>query len=102
MAVHPPHQDAEAVPADLAFAKPDEPRRWFDNAGTVGLLVTALYGLVAVLVLLDLVVHKYSSFAIEHLFGFYAIAGVAGGAALVFAARILKGMLARPEGYYDR
>ncbi len=91
-----------AVPPDLARAEPGEPRRWLDEPSNVDRLVHVLYGLSALLFVADILAHKYSSFAIEHLFGFYAIYGFVGSVALVLIARTLRDLLMRPEDYYDR
>ena len=93
---------AGPAPADLAHASPGEPRRWLDAPGNVARLVYALYGLSALLVVADILGHRHSSFAIEHVPGFYALYGFGGAVALVLIANAFRGLLMRPEDYYDR
>lgn len=93
---------AEPPPPVLAYATPGEPRRWLDEPGNVARLVYALYGLAALLFVADILAHRHSSFAIEHVFGFYALYGLGGAVALVLIAKAFRGLLMRPEDYYDR
>ncbi len=69
---------------------------------SVGRIVWALYAICAMLFVVDVVVHKHGPFAIEYVFGFYGIFGLAACIVLVLAARLMRTVLARPEDYYDR
>lgn len=109
MAHHPhsPSDRARAIgddpePADLVYAKAGEPKGWLDSRRNVDLIVYALYALSVVLFAADFFVHKHAPFAIEHVFGFYAIYGFVGCVALVLIAKALRVLLMRPEDYYDR
>ena len=46
--------------------------------------------------------HKHGPFAIEHVWGFYAIYGFVACVGLVLAAKLLRVILMKPEDYYDR
>lgn len=72
------------------------------DSRSVGRIVWALYATCAVLFVVDVVVHKHGPFAIEYVFGFYGIFGLAACIVLVLAARLMRTVLARPEDYYDR
>lgn len=71
---------------------------WLDNPRAIE---RAAYALCAVLLLADPFVHKYSKFAVEHVFGFYALLGLAVGGALVLVAWALRPILTRSEEYYN-
>lgn len=62
-------------------------------------------GLIAVCVALflaDFFIHKHGKFEIEHLPGFYALAGFAGAFALGLIAKFLSGILKQDEDFYER
>jgi len=75
---------------------------WLDNPRNVNRIVWALYAVCALLLAIDVFVHKHGPFKIEHLFGFYGIYGFVACVALVIAAKGLRVILMRPEDYYDR
>lgn len=79
-----------------------ERRYWLDDMRNVDKLVYTLYGICAVLLLIDVFVPKHGPFAIEHWFGFYGIYGFVACVGLVLAARALRVVLIRPEDYYDK
>jgi hypothetical protein len=81
---------------------PVERRYWLDDRANVDRLVRGFYAVCALLLLLDLFVPRHGAFAIEHLFGFYAFFGFAACVTLVLVAKQLRGVLMRPEDYYDR
>ena len=83
-------------------SKPDERRYWLDNPRNVDKLVYGLYGVCALLILIDLLVPKHGPFPIEHYFGFYGIFGFVACVGLVLAAKAMRTILIRPEDYYDR
>lgn len=82
------------------------PRRartyWLDNPRNVDRLVYGLYCTCAVLVLFDMFSERHGPFAVEHVFGFYAIFGLVACLGLVLAAKELRKFIMRPENYYDR
>jgi hypothetical protein len=84
---HPPQQDRSY---------------WLDEPRNVDRLVRALYAICALLLIVDVFVHKHGPFAVEHLFGFYGVFGFVACVGLVLAARALRVVLMRPEDYYDR
>lgn len=75
---------------------------WLDRPGNVEWIVRAVYLICAVLVVADLFVPKHGSFAVEHVFGFYAWYGFLACVGLVLAAKAMRRVLMRPENYYDR
>jgi hypothetical protein len=79
-----------------------ERRYWLDDSRNVDRVVWGLYGLCAVLFVIDVLVEKHGPFAIEQLFGFYAIFGFVACVGLVLAAKVLRRIVMRPEDYYDR
>ena len=81
---------------------PMERRYWLDDRGNVDRLVRGFYAFCALLLLLDLFVPKHGPFAIERLFGFYALFGFAACVTLVLVAKQLRRVLMRPEDYYER
>ncbi len=87
---------------DTSHAPADQLPHWIEGPGTVNLIVKGLYVAAALALLLDVVVHKHSAFAIEHLFGFYGFYGFIGCVLIVVAAKGLRTVLVRPEDYYDR
>ena len=79
-----------------------EKQYWLDRSSNVTKLYVGLWVLGAVLVALDLFVHKHEEFAIAAWFGFYALYGFFACVALVLAAKLLRKILMRPENYYER
>ena len=75
---------------------------WLERPATVQRIVYALYAISAALILIDPFIHKHGPFAIEHVWGFYAIYGFVGCVFLVLAAKAMRRILMRPEDYYDR
>ncbi|MEM7776158.1 MAG: hypothetical protein AAF732_11165 [Pseudomonadota bacterium] len=80
---------------------PSDPS-WFERPGTVRLILWALYIACAGVFVADIAIPKHGPFAIEYIFGFYAIYGFVGCVGLVLAAKELRRLLMRPEDYYDR
>lgn len=103
---HPPLQDGshpEAAPlGPRAWMKePDEAPRMWDKKENVDLLLRAFYTALAVLVLLDLVIHRHVYHPWEALFGFHAWYGFAACWILVVIAKQMRRVLMRSEDYYD-
>ena len=78
----------------------------FDRPRNVHRLLWIFFALCAVLLGLDLLVHRHLSFAegvfpVEGWFGFYAIYGFVACVLLVLTATQLRKVLMRREDYYD-
>jgi hypothetical protein len=76
-------------------------RYWLDDPRNVRRLFWILCAACAALFLADALYERHGEFAIEHLFGFYAIFGFAAYVGLIFAAKGLRRLLMRREDYYD-
>jgi len=79
---------------------PPEKKHIFDNPRNVKRVIYVFFFLAAVLLLLDLVVHRHTEFDIEGVFGFYAFYGLIGSMFLVLSAKELRKILMRREDYY--
>lgn len=79
-----------------------EAPRWVEQPANVKKIVIALYAVCALLLAIDVWIHKHGPFAIEHLWGFYGIYGFVGCVFLVLAAKVMRIVLMRGEDYYDR
>ena len=77
-------------------------RYWLDRPENVTRLYQGLWILGALLVLLDLVVHRHAEARFDGWFGFYGLYGFLACVALVLAAKLLRRAVMRPEDYYDR
>ncbi|MBX2826048.1 MAG: hypothetical protein KTR33_15045 [Gammaproteobacteria bacterium] len=73
---------------------------WADDATMIRKLIIGLAVLCAVLLLLDIVIHRHSYFSIEGWFGFYPVAGFVAFTVIVVAAKALRGLIGRDEAYY--
>ena len=78
----------------------------FDRPRNVHRLLWIFFALCALLLGLDLLVHRHLSFAegvfpVEGWFGFYAIYGFVACVLLVLTATQLRKVLMRREDYYD-
>ena len=80
----------------------DERKRWLDEPKNVDKIVYTLYGVCALLLLVDLVPYKHHlHYGFESWIGFYGIYGFVSCVGLVLAAKVLRMILMRPEDYYD-
>jgi hypothetical protein len=79
-----------------------ERRYWLDDPGNVTKIVWALVGVCVLLLLADAFLEKHGAFAIEHVFGFYALFGFVAYVALIFLGKGLRALVMRPEDYYER
>lgn len=73
----------------------------FDNPKNVQRLLRAFYFCCAVLVGLELLVHRHTEHAWEGVFGFYPLYGFVGCVVLVLVAKWMRVLLMRPEDYYQ-
>lgn len=77
--------------------KPD----FFDKPENVSLMLKVFYGCCVILVVLDLVIDRYTYHPLEKLWGFYPIYGFIGCVVLVIVAKWMRRFLMRDEDYYD-
>ena len=74
---------------------------FFDKPKNVKVLMYIFYSLCALLLILDLVVHRHTYHSWEELTGFYAIFGFIGCVVLVLLATWMRTWIIRPEDYYQ-
>ena len=80
----------------------DDSEHFFDKPGNVRRILLALYAICAVLLLLDVFLHRHVVHSWEWLWGFYPLYGFVGCVVLVLVAKWMRTFLMRPENYYDR
>ncbi len=80
---------------------PDKKHYWLDHPENVSLLYRGLWILGALLLLLDLVIHRHAETGFDGWFGFYGLYGFFACVVLVLAAKLLRRVVMRPEDYYD-
>ncbi len=86
------HNDNDALPE----------KGWFDEKRNVKKIVWALVIICAGLFLADGFYHKHPYFAVENVFGFYALYGFGMCVVLVLVAKWMRTFLMRDEDYYDK
>ena len=86
----------------ITKAAAPEKRYWLDASRNVDRIVWCVYGICALLFVIDFFIPKHGPFRIEHIFSFYGIYGFVACIGLVLTARALRLVLMRPEDYYDR
>ncbi len=64
-------------------------------------IIRLLIGLCALSVILELALSRKSLFDLEGFPGFYSLFALGAGVVVVFAARVLRKIVMRPEDYYD-
>ena len=79
----------------------NEARRFLDRPANVRRIRGIFYAACALLVALELVVHRHAGHPWEGVFAFYAGYGFAACVVLVLAAKKLRRVLMRREGYYE-
>lgn len=82
-------------------AKPEERRYWLDRPRNVTKVFYALVALCAVTAAADLFYEKHVHYGVERLIGSYGIYGFVCCVGLVLAAKELRKLIRRNEGYYD-
>lgn len=71
-----------------------------DNLWSRKTLLFVFYSSMAVLLLLDIFIHRHAYFSFEKGFAFFAVYGFLSCVAIVFIARVLRFFLKREEDYY--
>ena len=79
-----------------------ERERWLDRKANVDKVYWSVWGLCALLLALEPLVHKHADFSFEYWFGFHGWFGFVACVGLVLAAKVLRVLLSRREDYYDR
>jgi len=80
----------------------DDRQRWLDEPKNVDKVWWGLCAVCALLVAIDLFLHRHAHFAWEAWPGFYAAVGFVAFYAIVIAGKHLRKLLMRDEDYYDR
>ena len=78
-----------------------KPLTLFDNVRNIKRLLFFFYGCLVLLLILDPFVHKHADFPWEAAPNFFAAYGFGCCVGLIFAAKLLRRILKRGEGYYD-
>lgn len=95
-------QDKTSRPGQPPGQGAAEPPRWIEQPQTIRKITIALAVISALLLVIDIWIHKHSDFALEHLWGFYGFFGLVGCLVLVMVAKGFRALLMRGEDYYDR
>jgi hypothetical protein len=74
---------------------------WLTRESTIKLLWIVLIIVLAATVLMDLVIEHHPYFGLDGTFGFGAWFGFASCLAMIVSAKVLGGILKRPDTYYD-
>jgi hypothetical protein len=74
---------------------------WLVRPATLRRLWIIFAVVLAVVVLVELTIHREPHFALEALFGFGAWFGFLSCVALIVFAKVLGALLKRPDDYYD-
>ncbi len=75
---------------------------WADRPDSRRLIRRVLYAACILLVVADFLVHRHISTDIERVPAFYALYGFAALVGVVMAAKGLRMLVKRDEGYYER
>lgn len=102
---HDPHRSDDGSPSTAD--KPREKRHVWDSRRNVRRLIQVFLGCCALLLLLDLVIHRHLTFhhgelGLEGWFGFYAVYGFVCCVTLVLVAKQMRKVVRRDEDYYER
>jgi len=79
----------------------DDRKHVFDHPRNVKRVLRTLFGVSALLLLIDLVYQRHVQHAMESIFGFYAVYGFVACVLLVLIAKEMRKLLMRGEDYYD-
>ena len=83
-----------------SWSDPGEAPGLWDKKENADRLFRVLYAVSALLVVLDLFVHRHAEHPWEHVKAFYPLYGFVGIVILVLAAKGLRRLVMRPEDYY--
>lgn len=103
-----PHAPQGATPSAVHSSAPTAAAaaatrgHWLDDPAHVKLLWRGFLAMLALMVLLEAVVHLHPHFGIEGLFGFNAWFGFLACAAMIVVAKGLALVLKRTDTYYER
>lgn len=75
---------------------------WLDRSENVSKLYRGLWLVSLALLSIDLLLYKHEEFEFATWFGFYGLFGFFACVILVLIAKKLRGVLMRPEDYYER
>jgi len=85
------------------MAQSTDPKEyWLDSSANVTRLYRGLWLVCLALIAIDLFLHRHEDFEFATLFGFHGLYGFLACVTLVLAAKQLRRVLMREEGYYDR
>jgi hypothetical protein len=76
-------------------------RHWLARPETIRKLWRVFIAVLVVVVLAEFFVRQEAHFAVERIFGFYALFGFVACAVLILLAKGLGVFLKRPDTYYD-
>jgi hypothetical protein len=75
---------------------------WIEQPKNVTRLYRGLWAVGLLLVAADFIVHRHAEVGFDDLFGFHGAYGFLACVGLVFAAKLLRRAVMRPEDFYDR
>lgn len=87
-------------PGNPPLKRPDEPEHWLVQPATSRALWIGFIVLLVLVAAADLFVEHYRHFVIGGTFGFYVWFGFGSTVLLFVLAKVLGGVLQRPETYY--
>lgn len=79
-----------------------EPADFFDKPENIKKMLNIFYVVCALLVIVDIVVHRHIYHDWENIPAFYAIYGFVGCVVLVLIAKLMRKFLMKEEDYYDK
>ena len=83
------------------MASPQQKQYLFDKPRNVNRLLRSFYLICAILLILDVVLHRHVIHSWENIPGFYAIFGFIACVLLVLIAKEMRKVVMRKEDYYD-
>lgn len=83
------------------MSSPEQKQYLFDKPRNVSRLLRGFYLACAILLILDLVLHRHIIHHWENLPGFYALFGFVACVLLVLIAKEMRKLVMRKEEYYD-
>jgi hypothetical protein len=83
------------------MSSPQQKQYLFDKPRNVNRLLRGFYLVCAILLILDIVLHRHVIHSWENIPGFYAIFGFVACVLLVLIAKEMRKVVMRKEDYYD-